>query len=317
MLTVSKSAPARLLAGILVAGASLLLVAGCGAPAGGSEPAAGGDVAPAHPGEAPAPADGPAPRAPDLPGDRKLARTANIVLEVGDVERAAAELRRLALVLGGLVTSEVVSLPTDGMPREYDTSHLVLTVPAERLDETLTVVAGLGEVRSRTVESVDVTDAVVDVASRVKTMRESIARLQELMRRAGSVSEIAQVESELTQRQAELEALLAQQASLSQRVATSPVTVTLIATGTAVEGGPGGFLAGLEAGWQTMQASGLAALTVLGALLPWLALAAVFGVPLWLWRRRLVARRNRPAAPASPNADRADGGPSAPDPGQG
>ena len=243
------------------------------------------------------PADGGAPQAPNLPGERKLARSATVLLEVADVERAAAELRRLALVLGGMVTSEMVSLPTDSMPREYDTSHLVLSVPADRLEETLTMIAGLGEVRSRTIESVDVTDAVVDVDSRVKTMRESIARLQELMRRAGSVGDIAQVESELTQRQSELEALLAQQASLKQRVSTSPVTVTLVTPDTLVAGGPGGFLAGLTSGWEALVASGVVALTVVGALLPWLAIVALIAAPFLVWRRRRAGRaRQRQAA---------------------
>jgi hypothetical protein len=163
------------------------------------------------------------------------------------------------------------------------------------------MIAGLGEVRSRTVESVDVTDAVVDVESRVKTMRESIARLQELMRRAGSVSDIAQVESELTQRQADLEALLAQQAALAQRVATSPVSVTLVTPDTVSEDGPRGFLAGLESGWQTMLASGVVVLTIVGALLPWQVLAALVAVPLLLWRRRRVARARGPQ-PTAPTA---------------
>lgn len=301
MMTTGSPRPARL-AAALVAALAFVLLGGCsgGSPASGEAPAG----APAQPAEEPIPDDGGAPQAPTLPGDRQLARSATVTLEVTEVERAAAELRRVALLMGGMVTSEVVSLPTDSAPRDYDTSRLVLTVPAERLEETLTLVAGLGEVRARTIESVDVTDSVVDVESRVKTMRESIARLQALMARAGSVSDIAQVEAELTQRQAELEALLAQQASLAQQVATSPVAVTLVTAETVVEDGPRGFLAGLESGWDTMVASGVIALTIVGALLPWLALVAVVAVPIWLWRRRRAAARaaRQPAPPAPPAA---------------
>lgn len=311
MMSASRTRRLRLAAAV-VAVLGLVFSAGCSAlPSGGGASAPAG--APDMPGEAPVPADGGAPRAPTLPGDRKLARSATVLLEVTDIERAAAELRRLALLLGGMVTSEMISLPTDAMPREYDTSHLVLTVPSDRLDETLTMIAGLGEVRSRTIESVDVTDAVVDVESRVKTMRESIARLQELMKRAGSVSDIAQVESELTQRQAELEALLAQQASLEQRVSTSPVTVTLQTPATLVVNGPGGFLSGLTAGWEALLSSGMVALTIVGALLPWLAIAALLGVPLLLWRRRRTAR-TRGVSPVSSPIPPGGSTPSAPGP---
>ncbi|MCW5952719.1 MAG: DUF4349 domain-containing protein [Propionibacteriaceae bacterium] len=242
-----------------------------------------------------APAGAPYPEAPDqpeapqptsAPGERQIARTASITLVVADVEQAAGTLRQVAESVGGTVTSERISLPGEGEDRSGGYSEAVVSVPAERLEESLGLIGGLGEVRQRSIESVDVTDSVLDVDARVKTMRESIARLQELMSRAGSVAEIAQVEAELSQRQADLESLLAQQKSLQNRVAMTPITVGLYPPERANEAGAMGFVGGLTAGWNSLVTAGQLALTALGVLLPWMALAAVVGVPLVWWRRR-------------------------------
>ncbi len=243
--------------------------------------------------------EAPAPQAPEpsaAPDGRQIARTASITLVVVDVEQVAGELRRVAESVGGTVTSESISLPGPGEDWSGGYSQVVVSVPAERLDESLGQIGGLGEVRQRTIESVDVTDSVLDVEARVKTMRESIARLQELMSRAGSVAEIAQVEAELSQRQAELESLLAQQKSLQNRVAMTPITVGLYPPERADEAVAAGFVGGLMTGWNSLVTAGQLALTVLGVLLPWMGLAAVVGGPLLWWRRR-----RRSASPTATN----------------
>lgn len=280
----------------MVAGLALL-VTGCSG-AGSGVPAARAPEGPADGGlpEAPAPAP--------VPGERQIARTANISLVVADVAKASVELRRVAESVNGLVTSENISLPADD-DESGGYAEAVVSVPADRLDESLTLIGGLGEVRQRSVQSVDVTDSVLDVDARVKTMRESIARLQDLMERAGSVAEIAAVEAELSQRQADLESLLAQQKNLQDRVAMSPITVALYPPERAFEAGADGFVGGLLAGWSAMVTAGRIALTVVGALLPWAVLAALIGVPLLWWRRRRRAARPpasdpRPPAPAQP-----------------
>ncbi|MDQ7993583.1 MAG: DUF4349 domain-containing protein [Propionicimonas sp.] len=281
----------------LAAGLALLLLGGCSA---GSAPASGGAGAPAQPSEVAMP-DGGAPEAPTIPGNRQIARSATLELVVPDVDRAAGELRRIAGLVGGLVTSESLQLPTDA-EQYYEPSVVVVTVPSGRLDESLTLMAGLGTVSRRTVESVDVTETLVDVDSRVKTLRESIARLQALMERAGSVSDIAAVESELTSRQAELESMLAQQKALRQQVASSPVTVTLETAATVATDPPAGFLAGLASGWGALANAAGIGLTILGALVPWLALAALVGLPLawWRHRRRVRAPGDLPAPGTRP-----------------
>jgi Domain of unknown function (DUF4349) len=218
---------------------------------------------------------------------QQIIRSATMTVVVPDESQAATRLRAIASAHGGVVTTE--NVVSGGEKSYYAQSTIVISVPADQLDGALTDIAAVGDVTLRTIESTDVTAKVADVDSRIKTMRASIARMQDLLTRAGSVTEIAQVEGELTSRESDLESLLAQQKALAQRVSQSPITVTLTRVAI-VEPRPvpeTGFIAGLRAGWHAFTLFGIGLLTVAGALLPFLALLALIGVPgVWLLRRR-------------------------------
>ena len=218
---------------------------------------------------------------------QQVIRSATMTVVVPDESQAATRLRAIASAHGGVVTNE--NVVSGGQKQYYASSTVVLSVPADQLDAALTDIAAIGEVTLRTIESSDVTAKVADIDSRVTTMRASIARMQDLLTRAGTVAEIAQVEGELTSRESDLESLLAQQKALAQRVAQSPITVTLTRVAV-VEPTPvpeTGFLAGLKAGWHALKTFGVGLLTVVGALLPFLGPLALIGLPAaWLVRRR-------------------------------
>jgi hypothetical protein len=234
--------------------------------------------------------------------NQQIIRSATMTVIVPDESQAATRLRALATAHGGVVTSE--NVVSGGAKSEYAQSTIVLSVPADQLDGALNDIAAIGEVQLRTIESTDVTAQVADVDSRIKTMRTSIARMQDLLTRAGSVTEIAQVEAELTTREADLESLLAQQKALAQRVAQSPITVTLtrVAVVTPTPVPETGFIAGLKSGWHAFTVFGVGLLTVVGALLPFLALLALVGAPVvWLLRRRRGTATKRPSPANSPD----------------
>lgn len=244
-----------------------------------------------------------------LDGTQQIIRSATMTVVIDDPAAAATRLRAIASSHGGVVTTENV---VSGDQARYTQSLVVLSVPADQLDGALSDIANIGEVRLRTIQSSDVTAKVADVDARIKTMRDSIARMQELLKRAGSVAEISQVEKELTQRQSDLESLLAQQKALAQRVAQSPITVTLTKE-TAVVTTPKpeiGFLAGLRNGWSALKETTVVVLMLLGTLLPFLVAMAVVITPIvWLVRRR---RRRAVTVPA-PTTPRDESRPSAPE----
>ena len=233
---------------------------------------------------------------------QQIIRSATMTVVVPDESQAAMRLRSIASARGGTITSE--NVVSGGDKSFYAQSTIVLSVPADQLDASLSDIAAIGEVTLRTIDSADVTAKVADVDSRITTMRESITRMQDLLKRAGSVAEIAQVEAELTSRESDLESLLAQQKALAQRVAQSPITVTLtrVAIVTPPPAPETGFLVGLKAGWHALTAFGVGLLTVLGALLPFLVVLALVATPvIWLLRRRAAGSHPR-TVPSSGSA---------------
>jgi hypothetical protein len=62
-----------------------------------------------------------------------------------------------------------------------------------------------------------------------------------------------------------------------------------------------GFLAGLRAGWHALLDVFVVGLTVLGAVLPFLGVGLLVGVPAWIGIRALV-RRRRLAPPSEASA---------------
>ncbi|MCL2316674.1 MAG: DUF4349 domain-containing protein [Actinomycetia bacterium] len=276
--------------------AGMVLLGGCSA----SNPSTASGGAPTYGGAANgAPAPEKAPGAPEAPpttvdDGRQIARTASLALTVEDLMAATKGLHELAMSLGGVVTNESMSLPGDAGSTQ-GSGMVVVSVPADKLDEALSQMGDLGTITNRKIEAVDVTADVVDVDSRIATMRASIARLRALMDKTGTVTEIASLEAQLTQREADLESLLARQKSLSQRVAEAPITVSLRTTSIADQSAPNGFVSALQAGLRSLAAAGRLTLIVLGAVLPWLALAAVILVPTLMIRRRWRLNHPKPA----------------------
>lgn len=239
--------------------------------------------------------------------DQKLVRTATLSLQVNDIGQATARVRAANLAAGGIVLSENIgSYPsgegdtTTGTAKVSVNPHtyavLVVSVPVDKLDATLDELQKIGTVLDRRSETQNVTEDYVDVQARVASMKKSVARVQDLIGRTSDIDQLVRLEQELSTRQADLESMEARLASLDRQTARSPITVNLTtdpALVTTSTTPADGFTGGLAKGWHAFVVSVVAALTVLGAILPFAVLGAVVGVPvLVLWRR---ARRPRPA----------------------
>lgn len=233
---------------------------------------------------------------------RMIARDATLALQVDDVVAAAARVRAAATAAGGWVASEELR-PGTG---EGDSGHatIVLSVPSESLDGTMSQVIELGEVTGQTVSTDDVTGEFVDTQARVETLEASVARLRALVQEARSVDDIARLESELSRREADLDALKARLQALEEDVSRSSLTVHLAEDrDDLADAEPAtGFLAGLSAGWNAFLTSLATAVTVIGAVLPFVLLAALLVLPLWWWRRRRATpHRRRPTRQPAPS----------------
>ncbi len=286
----------------LVLVAAALLLTGCSAGTAGTTTAEG-EGAPAGPAVAP----DQLPPGTDTGGvavarDGTAATEPAVVVvgdlgvQVEDVRRSTSALTRLVATYRGQVDAQ--STQTAGTPGpEDDTTTAVVRVPPARVDAFVDDVAALGTLLAADVSRTDVSAEVADVAVRVQNARASVARVRALLQRAEQLSDVVLLEAEMSRRQADLEALEARSRVLSDQTALATLTVRLSGGEPAVPvTEPVGFLAGLAAGWQAFTAAAVGALTVLGALTPFLALALlVAGVVLLA----LHGRRRRRAGAAT------------------
>jgi hypothetical protein len=213
--------------------------------------------------------------------DRMLVRTATVELSSADPTRTVDRARDVAASQGGYTGSEDV---------QQRTATVTLHIPSDRFDRALNALSALGKVISRQQSADDVTEQVVDLDSRITTQRASVDRIRALLAKAGTVDEIVSIEAQLTSREADLESLQQRSQALAGQVAMSTVTIRVSKTNAPPPPAPqeeqGGFLTGLSDGWHAFLGAGAATLRVVGAVLPFVLVLAIPGVPAYRWWRR-------------------------------
>ncbi|MAY95224.1 MAG: hypothetical protein CMH84_01610 [Nocardioides sp.] len=241
--------------------------------------------------------------------------TGTVSLRADDVGDARFEVQKVVDRVGGQVTDSETRTDDDGAVR---TARLVLRVPSAEFTETMDALEKVADLEASSTTSEDVTTQVVDTNVRIRVQRQSIARIEQLLDRAGSIRDIVAVERQLTDREARLNSLLRQQAYLADQTSLSTITVHLQRhrvdePGQTEPEDDDGFLAGLSAGWAALGTVAVGLATVAGALLPFLGVALVLGLPGWLLVRGAV-RRRRTEGPAEPAGPAGPAGPSAGEP---
>lgn len=219
---------------------------------------------------------------------------ANVVLAVTDVAVASTAVTDLAIANGGEVRRAEVRFDVDGSGNGSGSAYVVLGVPPASLDAVIDELTAIGSLVTRTQQTEDVTDQVVDLESRIASARRSIGRVQDLLDEAKDLDDVVLLERELTTRQTDLESLLATQSVLAARTELATLSVEIRAEAQPDDGladalGTGGraFVRALEA-----------LVITLAYLAPFLALASLIVGAVWISRRR--ARRNRSAARPTP-----------------
>ena len=233
---------------------------------------------------------------------RSVIATGTISLRADDVEDARFDVQRVVDENGGEIADEETGTDREGEVRR---SRLVLRVPVAAFDDVMTAVSEIADLSSATRSADVVTTQVIDTEVRVRAQRKSLERIEALLAKAEDLQDIVAIESQLASRQAELDSLEQQQAYLADQTSMATVTVLLERADDAVadEVSRAGFLIGLGDGWEALQRSTVAVLTVVGAVLPFVALLALVAVPGRLLLRRRAARRTArtpSAAPAVP-----------------
>ena len=233
---------------------------------------------------------------------RAVISTGQVELTSTDVSEARGRVDAVLARRHGRIADENTVTDERGT---VTSTHLVLRVPSDRFDRTMTDLAGVATLRSSTRKGEDVTTQVIDTEARIKAQQAGVRRLRDLVSRAATLPALLAVERELTARQGQLESLQQQRAYLADRTSQATITVDITRHVTSspppVKHSAGGFVGGLHHGWDALVAVVVGLLVAVGAVLPFAVAIALVGVPVWLVVRRF-RRPREPEAPAEGQA---------------
>jgi hypothetical protein len=129
-------------------------------------------------------------------------RTGQTSIEVDSLERAVSQVRLLAGRVGGYVANTA----TQTGRGQLRSATLEVKIPANRFDDGLGGLAGLGKLESVNVNAEDVGEEFTDVTARIGNSRRLEARLIDLLAtRTGKLKDVLDVEQELARIRGEIE----------------------------------------------------------------------------------------------------------------
>jgi Domain of unknown function (DUF4349) len=304
---------------VMLAGAMSL--AGCSGSSGSSATSYGPARAASGQEAAPAPVSGvagaasnkeaPAQQRGSAGTTARLAPASNIIYTAqltvrapASVNSAAARAAQITESAGGYVSNETTSADPDH-PSEA-TASVQLKIPVPAYQATLSQLqGGLGTQLSLQQKAQDVTQQVADVNSQVTSDEAAITQLRALLSHAGSVSDLLNVQNQINAEETSLETMQSQQRALDHEVTYATVTLTILGPKARPlihhPKAPPSLAGGLGAGWRALRITVSWTLAFLGALAPFLAIAALAAYVLYRGRRWIV-RRRLPVQPATPES---------------
>lgn len=270
----------------------LVLFLGCGAQEPGQTRKAaappgqgGGGQKAAHDEKPVEPA--PAGNAADIATPRKIIYTGLVDLIVDDFDTSEGRLLQLVEEHDGyLANSDIHNQP--GSPRS---GTWTIRVPTKRFSAFMQAVVKLGEVRKRTVNSQDITDAYFDRAAHLKADETEEKSLLGLLEKTqGRVEDILKVRDQLRSVRGQIEQSKSQLQRWDKDVDLATVTVQLLDRRDYTPPLLPDFGSTLGRTFQgsieTLIAFGKGIVLVVVALAPWLAVLALLVAPVVIVRRR-------------------------------
>ncbi len=233
------------------------------------------------------------------PLDRMIIRTAQLSVEVGEMENALSQVRTIAQAGGGFVSASNTRVERNG-DQERTVADLTIQVRSDAADSTLSALRALGKVTTESSGSQDVTEEYVDLDSNLRNLQASEAAILKLMDKATRIEDVISLQRELTNVRGQIERIQGRKRFLERR--SDMATITLALRLPAVEsarpllGGAWDPAAVALRGWQASLAllRGVADVIIIVVAFSWWLLPLIgLGVFVWLQRRR--PRRAAPA----------------------
>jgi hypothetical protein len=125
----------------------------------------------------------------------------------------------------GIDAAVELAVTAGGYVAQQTDTTLVVRVPSRRFRRLMKGLEGLGQVRARSVQTVDVSEEFHDLKVRLENLQATRTRIQKLLGQAKDLTEILVVEKELERVSAEIDSIEGRLRFLSSQAAFSTVTL--------------------------------------------------------------------------------------------
>ena len=235
--------------------------------------------------------------------DRMVLRTAQLTVQVTDMESALAQARQIATRGGGFVSASNTHVEKVN-DQDRMVADLTLQVRSDAADATLSDLRNLGKVTTETSGSQDVTEEYVDLSSNLRNLQASESAILKLMDKATQIQDVLALQRELTNVRGQIERIQGRKTYLERRSDMATITLSLRLPPTDSPRTAGGWdpAAVASRGWQaslTVLRAAAEALIVVVAFSWWLVPFVALGAYFWLHRRRTPAATSPSAATPS------------------
>jgi Na+-transporting methylmalonyl-CoA/oxaloacetate decarboxylase gamma subunit len=220
---------------------------------------------------------------------------AEIEVKSGDFENAFSQALLIADRYGGYLVSSTSQ--TSGEEGGLRSGTIAVRVPVASFANALADAGKIGKVKSREVQTQDVTEEYVDLQARIANSKAHVQALLALLAKAKTVDEVLQVQQVLTSAQQELEQLEGRQRFLDEHTNYSTLTLVIYEAGVVVApSGTWGIVEALKDGLHNLVDAFNAIVRGLGILVPVLVVLAIVAYIVYrVWKLAVRRRRAREA----------------------
>lgn len=164
------------------------------------------------------------PATPTVATERKVVKTGNLSVQVGNVDETVQRMRAVAGELGGMVSDTHLDQVVGGSK----SGTITVKVAVDKFDEALARLKALANVTfSEDVSGMDVTAQAIDLEARINNTKAAEATLQTLFDRAVKISDVMEITDRLTAVRSEIESLEGQKRYLDGQTSLATITVFL------------------------------------------------------------------------------------------
>jgi hypothetical protein len=166
-------------------------------------------------------------RAVALPGtdaakeEEKIEREAQLAIQVKDVNEGAARVLALVQLHEGSVTKD------QRASGAQSTAEMIVRVPSSHFDAFTSELASVGEIRNRSIKSVDSSLEHKDLGILVDNLEAALARYRALLDKATEPLQVLAVERELERVRSDLDRIKGRLAFLRDRVSRATIAIAL------------------------------------------------------------------------------------------